>query len=196
MSSHMIIEKSAPLNGEARLLGAKNAVLVIMASLILARGKSILRNVPCSDDVINMIQLLESLGACVQFFKQEHILHIDTSSIENAQVSEHIMKKMRASILVMGPLLARFKRASIAFPGGCVLGPRPIDYHLKNFRKMGAIIQECGNVISAQADVLRAQRLVLEYPSVGATENSMMAAVMVPGLLILLMQRLSRKCLI
>ena len=91
------------------------------------------------------------------------------------------MKKMRASILVMGPLLARFGKADIAAPGGCVIGTRPIDYHLKNFKKMGTIIEESPDYLTARADLLHAQRIVLEYPSVGATENILMAATLTPG---------------
>ena len=91
------------------------------------------------------------------------------------------MKKMRASILVMGPLLARFARAEVALPGGCTIGQSPVDYHIKNFKKMGVTIEECGDHLTARADLLHAQRIVMEYPSVGATENTLMAAVLVPG---------------
>lgn len=181
MSSRMIIEKSGPLNGTAQLYGAKNAVLVIMACLVLTRGKSFLRNVPFSNDVFTMIQLLEDIGAHISFNMHEHILEVDTTTIDRWTVGPHLVKKMRASILLMGPLLARFAKASISFPGGCLLGPRPIDYHLKNFKKMGVIITEKGEFIEAHVSCLQAQRIVLEYPSVGATENILMAAVLTQG---------------
>jgi UDP-N-acetylglucosamine 1-carboxyvinyltransferase len=181
-TSYIAIEQSSGLQGTLELVGAKNAVLVIIASLLLTKGKSRLTNVPASDDVLQMIKLMQSLGAEVFFYPQEHLLEVDTSTVTKFQVSADIMKKMRASILVMGPLLARFGKADIALPGGCVIGTRPIDYHLKNFKKMGTIIEECGDFLTARADLLHAQRIVLEYPSVGATENIMMAAALTPGI--------------
>ncbi len=177
----VVIEQSMPLHGEAQLAGAKNAVLVIIASLILAPGKSRLTNVPVSDDVFNMITLLKSLGAQVVFDEKRQILDVDTSTINSFTVSPDIMKKMRASILVMGPLLARFHKAHVATPGGCVLGARPIDYHLRAFTKMGANIEMSNEYIKANAPNLHAERLILEYPSVGATENILMAAVLTSG---------------
>ena len=180
-NAYLQIEQSLELSGDVSLVGAKNAVLVIMSSLLLTSGKSRLKNVPASADVLHMIRLLEELGAQVTFVQDEHILEIDTLGVNKWQVNPDIMKKMRASILVMGPLLARFGRADIAMPGGCVLGARPIDYHLKNFAKMGVKIQEEGHFLHAQVDELIPGKIVLEYPSVGATENIMMAAALVKG---------------
>lgn len=177
----LIIDQSLNLSGTASLCGAKNAVLVIMASLILTDGKSRLTNVPASDDVLQMIKLLRELGAEVTFLRHDHTLEVDTSSIDKYKVSPEVMRKMRASILVMGPLLARFSKADIALPGGCVIGSRPIDYHLKNFAKMGVEIDEAGDFLRADAVSMQATKLVLEYPSVGATENIMMAAVLSRG---------------
>lgn len=180
-TAYIAIEQSPALSGTAQLIGAKNAVLVIMASLLLTKGKSRLCNVPASDDVLQMIALLQSLGAEVFFYVDEHVLEVDTSSVNKYQVSAEIMKKMRASILVMGPLLARFAKAEVALPGGCSIGERPVDYHLKNFKKMGVIIDEDCEYVKARADLLHARRIVLEYPSVGATENIMMTATLVTG---------------
>lgn len=180
-NAHLIIEQSLGLQGQAHLVGAKNAVLVIIASLILTRGKSTLTNVPSSDDVLHMIALLQDLGAQVHFVKEEHLLQVDTTGINNYKVKHEIMKKMRASILVMGPLLARFGKADVALPGGCVLGARPIDYHLKNFAKMGVSIDSQEHAISAHAAKIMPSKLVLDYPSVGATENLMMAATLTEG---------------
>ena len=179
--AYMVIKESQLLSDHVELIGAKNAVLVIIASLLLTNGKSRLTNVPASDDVMHMIQLMQSLGAEIFFNPAQHILEIDTSTVCRWQVSAEIMKKMRASILVMGPLLARFGKADIAMPGGCVIGARPIDYHLKNLKKMGATIEESGEYLTARATLLQATRIVLEYPSVGATENVLMAAVLTPG---------------
>ncbi len=179
---YLQIEQSGSLRGEVELIGAKNAVLVIMASLLLTNGKSRLTNVPCSSDILHMIKLLEELGAKVTFIKKEHCLEVDTTTVNNLRVSAHIMKKMRASVLVMGPLLARFGRADIALPGGCVIGKRPIDYHLRNFSKMGVTIETSGDSLHVEVDELKSTRLVLAYPSVGATENTMMAAVLACGI--------------
>jgi len=180
-NSFLHIEQSLNLKGEVTLVGAKNAVLVIMASMLLTSGKSRLSNVPASSDVLQMIKLLEQLGALVAFDQDAHVLEIDTTPVNKFCVSSEIMKKMRASILVMGPLLARFGRADIAQPGGCVIGTRPIDYHLKNFVKMGVIIEQSGEFLNARCDAMQPKKLVLEYPSVGATENLMMAATLTRG---------------
>jgi UDP-N-acetylglucosamine 1-carboxyvinyltransferase len=179
--AYLKIEQSKKLEGTVELVGAKNAVLVIMASLLLTSGKSTLKNVPCSADVLHMIKLLEELGALVEFFPEKHVLVVDTTPVDKWKVSPDIMKKMRASILVMGPLLARFGFADIALPGGCVIGTRPIDYHVKNFKKLGVTIKTDGDYLHAQVKDIQPKKIVLEYPSVGATENIMMAAVLAQG---------------
>ena len=180
---YVFIEKSPALSGRIELAGAKNAVLVIMASLILTSGKSKLTNVPVSDDVNNMIRLLSQLGAVIDFDREHQTLEVDTNNVTGYTVNPDLMKKMRASVLVMGPLLARFGRARIALPGGCVLGARPIDFHLKSFARMGVEITPVDDFIEAQAEGnrLRPARIILEYPSVGATENVLTAAVLTPG---------------
>lgn len=181
IDTYLVVEQSQPLQGHVSLTGAKNAVLVIMASLILTRGVSRLTNVPRSDDVLHMIKLLQELGADVFFDEQLHLLEVDTTHLNRYKVAPEIMKKMRASILVMGPLLARFGKAEIALPGGCVLGARPINYHVNNFVKMGVAIEIQGEFLTASAAHMHAGKCILEYPSVGATENIMMAAVLTPG---------------
>lgn len=180
-NAHIIVEQSLGLKGQAELVGAKNAVLVIMASLILTRGKSTLTNVPVSHDVLQMIALLEDLGAEISFLKEEHMLLVDTTNIKSYKVKHEFMKKMRASILVMGPLLARFGKAEVALPGGCSIGDRPIDYHLKNFLKMGVVIDNQEHAITAHTQTLQGVKVVLDYPSVGATENVMMAGTLAHG---------------
>ncbi len=181
-TEYVLIEKSQPLRGAVDLIGAKNAVLVIMASLILTSGKNKLTNVPFSEDVLHMIRLLTSLGADVTVDEANNTLSIDTSNVRSFRVGPEIMKKMRASILVMGPLLARFGAAEVALPGGCVLGARPIDFHLKAFARMGASILPKGEFLEARAERLMPSTHVLEYPSVGATENIIMAAVLTKGI--------------
>lgn len=177
----LIIEQSKPLSGTAELYGAKNAVLVIMASLLLTKGKSILSNVPFSSDVQTMAMLLRHLGAEVKYAADMQTLYVDTTDVNHWDVDHAIMKKMRASILVMGPLLARFGKADIALPGGCVIGERPVNYHMKNFQKLGVDIVQTGEMISATAYHIQPQKICLMYPSVGATENMLMLATKAKG---------------
>lgn len=179
--SYLLIEQSLKLEGEVFLSGAKNAALVIMTSLILTKGKSTLFHIPASDDVFNMIQLLTHLGADVRFDIKNNILEVDTMHLVSAPIGPEITTKMRASILALGPLLARFGTARLSQSGGCVIGERPIDYHLKNFKKMGVVIEEHDDWLSADVQKLQHRNLLLEYPSVGATENLVMAAVLTEG---------------
>ena len=173
---YIVVEQSSPLEGEVSLCGAKNAVLAVMASLLLTRGESVLTNVPASTDVLCMIDLLSSLGARVTFDNDCHVLCVNTRDVSLFDVSSSIMSRMRASILVMGPLLARFSVATVAYPGGCNLGARPIDFHLKGFKELGVELEEHENFLEARVKKNQSQscRVVLEYPSVGATENVLM----------------------
>lgn len=175
------VEQSLGLEGAVSVSGAKNAVLVIMASLMLTDGVSLLKNVPHSADVLNMIELLRGLGATVTFNLEQHSLEIDTSGICGWRVQQEIMKKMRASVLVMGPLLQRFGQAEIALPGGCVIGTRPIDFHLKAFGCFDVDLSQEQHYLYAKAHKLRPARVILEYPSVGATENIVMLASLIKG---------------
>ncbi len=179
---YLKVEQSPALKGEVRLTGAKNAVLVTIASLILTTGKSLLYNVPISADVFEMIELLRHFGAVIFFDEEKHQLFVDTTLLHSWSVSSAMMKKTRTSILVMGPLLARFGKVRIGgLPGGDAIGKRPIDYHLKNFAKMGVVIHHEGDYLCADVEKLVAARIVLEYPSVGATENIIMAATRAQG---------------
>ena len=184
LGAHILVKKSLEIHGSVEVAGAKNAVLVIISSLILAKGRSVLDNVPNSSDVNHMIMLLQDLGADVEFNVENKQLTVDTSNLNQFEVKPEIMNKMRASILVMGPLLARFGKAKVAFPGGCVLGARPIDYHLNGFKKMGIKIEEDGCYINAEKIDSKEHlnsRIIFEYPSVGATENLMMLAALTEG---------------
>lgn len=181
-NEYILVKKSKPLTGTVLVSGAKNSALPIIASLVLTSGVSVLKNVPHLTDIESMVSLLQSLGAKVDADYAHGRLTVDTTQITSWHVSEEMMKKTRASIVILGPLLARFRAADVAFPGGDAIGARPIDYHLKNFKKMGATITQQGNVISLRAEKLQAQRFVLDYPSVGATQNILMAAVLVPGI--------------
>lgn len=180
IGQHLLVKKAAPLHGSVHLYGAKNAILVIMTSLILTEGTSILENVPNNADVRLMIVLLEQLGAVISFDTEAKRLLVDTARVNKSEVHPEIMNKIRASILVMGPLLARFGIASVAMPGGDLIGMRPINYHLEGFKKLGAIVQLQPPFASAHIDTKqvlpKTVRIVLEYPSVGATENILMLA--------------------
>lgn len=180
-SGYISVKKSGPLEGQVALSGAKNAILAIMASLLLTSGKSVLKNVPAISDVDEMIGILESLGVKIQFDRERNILEADTLSLDHNNIAHECVKKFRASFLVLGPLLSRFKDVKIALPGGDEIGARPLDYHIKNFIKMGASIHHEDSFLYAHAKQLYPQKIVLDYPSVGATENLMMALVLVPG---------------
>lgn len=181
-AGYIKVQQSPALSGEVELVGAKNAVLVTIASLILTTGKSLLHNVPVSADVFEMVELLRNLGAVIFFDTEKHQLFVDTTLLHSWSVSGVIMKKTRTSILTMGPLLARFGKARMGgLPGGDAIGKRPIDYHLKNFVKMGATFYHEDDYLCAEVGKLTSARVVLEYPSVGATENIIMAATRAQG---------------
>jgi UDP-N-acetylglucosamine 1-carboxyvinyltransferase len=184
-NGYLVVSHSGKLNGSVELTGAKNAALVIIASLILTDGVSELENVPNLSDVQQMIMLMQDLGAQVEFDIEKGHLKVNTSTIDKIEVKQEIMNKMRASILVMGPLLARFGKAKVAMPGGCLIGARPINYHLTGLKKLGAVIEENGLFLNASLkpyqDLSAYTRVVLEYPSVGATENLLMFATLGKG---------------
>ncbi len=176
-NGYLLIKKSSPFNGTVEVNGAKNAVLVIITSLILTDGVSVLDNVPNNADVQLMIRLLEDLGAKVSFDIVAKKLTVDTFGIHKFEVKPEIMNKMRASILVMGPLLARFGKVKVALPGGDLIGLRPINYHLAGFKKFGVVAERQDPFVTAYVQQPESYaRIVLEYPSVGATENLLMYA--------------------
>jgi len=172
----IIVETSPPLQGQVKLEGAKNAVLVIMASLLLTSGRSVLRNVPPSHDIFSMKSILEALGAIVIFDEIARILYVDTTYVYSLPVPADAVQKMRASALVMGPLLTRFGSVAMLLPGGCKLGVRPIDFYLRAFQKMGADVSITNGYVQVVVQRLHARTFVLEYPSVGATESILMVA--------------------
>ncbi len=170
---------SGPLSGEVQIRGAKNSVLKLMAASVLAPGRSVLHNVPDILDVAWMAELLGSMGSTVRAL--DHTITIDTPNDLVPEAPYELVERMRASIVVLGPLLARFGRARVALPGGDDFGPRPIDMHLRALRDMGAEFHTEHGYVEATADRLRGTRILLEYPSVGATENVLMAAVLAEG---------------
>ncbi len=183
--SKYLVQKSGPLSGEVFISGSKNAVLPIMAASILTAGECELYEVPALRDVEVMSRLLQSVGAEVQEDYDTSSLKIKISRVLSEEAPYELVKKMRASILVMGPLLARTGKARIALPGGCAIGARPIDLHLKGFQALGAEIIESHGMVEAKADKLVGANIYLDFPSVGATENIMMAASLAEGTTIL-----------
>jgi len=171
-----------PLRGTIQISGAKNAVLVELASLLLTSGVSTLCNVPDLSDVQAMVNLLAYIGCLCSWNKEAKSITVDTTGVTLKAIPSGLLQAFRASILVLGPLLARFGRAIVAYPGGCPIGARPIDFHLKAFESMGAQITVADEELHLCAEHgLKAQTIVLEYPSVGATENVLLAAVRTPG---------------
>ena len=174
------MEQSPPLSGSVRVSGAKNSALPILAASLLGTEDIILEDVPRLKDVEVICEVLMSLGAKVEFLGDE-IIKINSSNLVNYETPYELMSKMRASFLVMGPLLTRIGRTKTSLPGGCAIGTRPIDLHLKGFRALGAKIDVDHGNIGAYADKLLGDRIYLDFPSVGATENIMMAATMAEG---------------
>jgi len=174
-----IIEGKIPLRGEVEVFGAKNAILPMMSGAILASSKTIIKNVPNIRDVFVFIKLLEHLGASC--FYNNHTLEIDTTSINKTDAPYELVCQMRASFLVAGSLLARFGRACVSFPGGCALGARNIDIHLKGFERLGASIKDEGGYIIMEASKLKGSEIYLDYPTHTGTENLILAACLADG---------------
>lgn len=177
--SRILVRPSGPLHGTVAVAGAKNAALKLMAASVLAKGRFTLHNVPDITDVDCMSDLLRSMGVTVT--RRGHDVIIDRPESITPEAPYELVERMRASIVVLGPLLAREGRARVALPGGDDFGPRPIDFHLKGLEQLGASFEFAHGYIEARADGLTGARLVLEYPSVGATENALMAAVLAKG---------------
>ncbi|MUG72440.1 UDP-N-acetylglucosamine 1-carboxyvinyltransferase [Paenibacillus validus] len=179
--SKIIVRGGKKLSGRVRIHGAKNAVLpIIAASLLGMEGESVIHDAPPLDDVLVINKVLESLGVEVEY-KQESI-RINAVRLQTCEASYELVRKMRASFLVMGPLLARMGQARISLPGGCAIGTRPIDQHLKGFEAMGAEIELGQGYIEARINGrLKGAKIYLDVASVGATENIMMAATLAEG---------------
>jgi len=174
-----IINGGKRINGSVEVSGAKNASLALMPATLLAPGKSSLCNTPQLNDVYTMIKLLTHLGAEIDF--NNHTLKIDTSNINDLTAPYEHVKKMRASVYVLGPLLARYGKAKVSLPGGCAWGPRPINLHLEALQKMGAEINLIDGYIEAKAKKLKGAEIYFDVSSVGATGNILMASVLAEG---------------
>ncbi|RJQ33151.1 MAG: UDP-N-acetylglucosamine 1-carboxyvinyltransferase [Actinobacteria bacterium] len=174
-----IIEGGKQLKGEVTLSGAKNSALKLMAASILTKQEVILENVPKIGDVFTMIEVLKSLGVRADFDNGTLVLKAD--NLTSYEAPFDLVSKMRASIIVLGPLLARLAKSRVALPGGCKIGLRKIDIHIRGLEELGAKIEVSHGFISAQVKRLTGKKIELDFPSVGATENLLMAAVLAKG---------------
>jgi UDP-N-acetylglucosamine 1-carboxyvinyltransferase len=179
----IIIRGGRRLSGQVAVSGAKNSALKLMAASLLAPGTSVLHNVPDILDVRTMQEVLEYLGAVVAF--GDGTMTVDTTAVQSHVAPYELVQRMRASIQIMGPLVARFGQARVAMPGGCNLGPRKIDIHLRGLAEMGGVVRSDHGFVEVTAGRLHATNMFLDYPSVGATENLLMAAVLAEGTTIL-----------
>lgn len=178
MSSY-IIEGGKKLQGETFVSGSKNASLPIMAASILNKGITKLYNVPNIHDTQMMIEILKSLGCKVK--KNQNKVVIDSTSITKFEIPEHLMRQMRSSVILAGAILGRYKKATFSYPGGCDIGSRPIDLHLKGFEKLGVTINKNFGKIICDAENIYSNDINLDFPSVGATENIMLVSVLAKG---------------
>jgi len=176
----LIIEGACELQGEVRISGAKNAALPLIAATLLAPGWHVIHNVPDLRDTRTILALLQTLGA--EWKKEGSTLLVNTDSLNNFEASYDLVKTMRASILVLGPLLSRLGKARVSLPGGCAIGARPIDFHLQGLKKMGASLDlEDGYVEASAQNNLTGGTVYFDIPSVTGTENILMAAVLAKG---------------
>ncbi|MCI8469544.1 MAG: UDP-N-acetylglucosamine 1-carboxyvinyltransferase [Eggerthellaceae bacterium] len=176
----IIVRGNGVLQGDVTVSGAKNSALKLMAASLLGRGESVIRNVPLISDIELMAEVLERLGAKVR--RDGHALTIDTAPVDSCETPYELVSKMRASISVLGPLIGRFGEAHVAMPGGCQIGARKIDMHLVGLEALGVEFDVAHGVLEARTPHgLRGASVTLEFPSVGATENLLMAAVVAEG---------------
>jgi UDP-N-acetylglucosamine 1-carboxyvinyltransferase len=175
----LIISGGARLEGELNVQGAKNAALPVFAAALLTEEPVIVYNWPAISDVYNMLSILEYIGAHVEYEKDR--LVIDTRRAQRWEMPDRLAKEIRSSIFMMGPILARFRMARFTYPGGCEIGSRPIDLHLRGLKSLGVNVTEAGGHIMCEGRHLKGGEVHLDYPSVGATENLMMAASLAPG---------------
>ncbi|MEE0419528.1 MAG: UDP-N-acetylglucosamine 1-carboxyvinyltransferase [Lachnospiraceae bacterium] len=168
-----------PLEGQVYIQGSKNAALPILAAAVLHKGVTVLHHCPKILDVMYMVQVLEEMGCDTAW--SGHSLYLDARGLQTPRVSTDLGNKMRSSIILMGALLGRMKEAWIPYPGGCTIGARPIDMHVDAFTRMGASIEEEQEVLHARTAGLTGTRIVMKFPSVGATENVILAAALAEG---------------
>ncbi len=177
--SKLIIDGGRKMEGEIDVQGSKNAVLPILAATILSDGKNVIHNCPLLRDVETTIAVLENLGCGVKW--EGNCIEVDSADVSGYTIPEELMRQMRSSIVFLGAIIAKFGRAKVSMPGGCEIGMRPIDLHLKALRQLGVEITEAHGFINCTAKNPKAANIHLDFPSVGATENTMLAACMIEG---------------
>ena len=178
----LIIKGGKPLKGTVKVQGAKNSVLPIIAASLMCEGETVLHNCPCISDTYASCRILSYLGCRCSFKKDEKVLSIDPSGADKTFIPDELMQEMRSSIIYMGAMLGAFGECKLSFPGGCQLGPRPIDMHLSALRKMGVTVKEQYGGIECRINKrIHGAKIILGYPSVGATENIILAAVKAQG---------------
>ena len=181
--SKFIIQGGKKLEGEVRISGSKNAALPIIAATVLVKGKTILYNVPNIQDVQTMFEIMKDIGGKVT--KKNNKVIIDTSKIHTYEIPENLMRKMRSSVILAGAIIGKYNKANFSYPGGCEIGSRPIDLHLKGFEKLGINIKEEYGEIICNSEKIKGTQIHLDFPSVGATENIILAACLAEGITIL-----------
>ncbi len=174
-----IITGGHPLKGEVEIAGAKNAALPVLIASLLAESPVTIRNVPHLNDINTTIKLLEQMGVAVE--REDTVVNIDAGHVDTVCAPYELVKTMRASVLVLGPLLGRFGRAEVSMPGGCAIGSRPVNLHLKGFEAMGAKVTVENGYIIAECDHLQGARIFMDQVTVTGTENIMMAAALADG---------------
>ena len=172
--SYYVVQGGQTLRGSVPISGAKNSVLPILAATLLNGGRNVLHNCPDLRDMRSAIQILEHLGCKVS--REGDTVTVDSTVVDRWDVPHELMREMRSSVIFLGPILARCGRARLSLPGGCDIGQRPIDLHLSALRKLGAVIREQGGDILCEASDLQGRDIILSFPSVGATENTLLTA--------------------
>ena len=176
-----IVTGGVPLKGEVHIGGAKNAVLKLMAAAVLAKGKTLIHNVPDLTDVEIMLNVIQELGTKTEYDKEHKTVTIDATDITSVTAKYELVSKMRASFIILGALVSRCKEAIVALPGGCAIGERRVDFHIKGLEALGAKIKIENGYVHAKASKLTGAEVYLDIPSVGATENIMLAAILADG---------------
>ena len=177
--SYYVVQGGQTLRGSVPISGAKNSVLPILAATLLNGGRNVLHNCPDLRDVRSAIQILEHLGCKVS--REGDTVTVDSTVVDRWDVPHELMREMRSSVIFLGPILARCGRARLSLPGGCDIGQRPIDLHLSALRKLGTVIREQGGDILCEANDLQGRDIILSFPSVGATENTLLTATACSG---------------
>ncbi|MBI2606776.1 MAG: UDP-N-acetylglucosamine 1-carboxyvinyltransferase, partial [Deltaproteobacteria bacterium] len=181
----LVIEGGRKLTGEVRVGGAKNSALPVLFASVLTGGRCVFENVPDLLDISTTVRLLKGMGIAVEHVPHSHTVAIEAKELTSFEAPYDLVRTMRASILILGPTLARFGKARVSLPGGCTIGARPVNLHLSALEKMGASIRIEGGYIEAEADRLSGADITFDQVSVGATENLLMAATLAKGATVL-----------